>query len=118
MLSEFDEAFIVAVLHNSFKQWVQEATIIAEGGEVDSKKLVKTKWTDTGADAKKYEGWVEEGVEFFNNQVQELQIVWTTAVSKRMEEEYLRTKKGQGREAERSSEEIIPSKCAEWVGCC
>jgi hypothetical protein len=93
MLSEFDEAFIVAVLHNSFEQWVQEATIMAEGGEVDSKKLVKTKWTDTGAAAKKYEGWVEEGVEFFNNQVQELKIVRTTAVSKRMEEEYLQKKK-------------------------
>jgi hypothetical protein len=117
MLSEFDEAFIVAILHNSFERWVQEGKIIAEGREVDSKKLVKTKWMNTGAAAKKYEGWVKEGVEFFNNQVQELQIVWKTAVSKGMEEEYLQ-KKGHGREAERSSEEIIPSKCAEWVGCC
>jgi hypothetical protein len=32
-------------------------------------------------------------VEFFNNQVQELQIVRTTAVSKRMEKEYLQKKK-------------------------
>jgi hypothetical protein len=42
---------------------------------------------------KKYEGWVKGGVEFFNNQVQELQIVRKTAVSKRMEEEYLQKKK-------------------------
>jgi hypothetical protein len=60
---------------------------------VDTKKLVKTKWTDAGAATKKYEGWVEEGVEFFNNQVQELKIVRTTAVYKRMEEEYLKKKK-------------------------
>jgi hypothetical protein len=50
-------------------------------------------WTLERAAAKKYEGWVEEGVQFFKNQVKELQIVQTTTVSKRMEEEYLQKKK-------------------------
>jgi hypothetical protein len=74
---------------------------------------------DTGVAAKKYEGWVKDGVEFFNNQVQELQIVQTTAVSKGWKRSISKRKKGHGRrEAERSSEEIVLSKCTEWVGCC
>jgi hypothetical protein len=71
MMTEFDEAFIVSILHNSFDRWAQEVAIIASGGKVDSKTLEKTKWTDTGSAAKKYEGWVEEGIEFFNDHVEE-----------------------------------------------
>jgi hypothetical protein len=67
--------------------------ILARGGKVDSKRLEKTKWTDTGLAAKKYEGWVEEGIEFFNNQVEELQILCRTATSKTMEEKYLQKKR-------------------------
>jgi hypothetical protein len=74
MMTEFDEAFIVSRLHNSFDRWAQEVAIIASGRKVDSKTLEKTKWTDTGSAAKKYEGWVEEGIEFFNDHVEELQI--------------------------------------------
>jgi hypothetical protein len=40
-ITEFDEAFIVAILHNGFDRWAQEAAIIASGGEVNSKKLEK-----------------------------------------------------------------------------
>jgi hypothetical protein len=93
MMTEFDEAFIVSILHNSFDRWAQEAAIIASGGKVDSKTLEKTKWTNTGAAAKKYEGWVEEGIEFFNDQVEELHILHRTATSKTMEEKYLRKKR-------------------------
>jgi hypothetical protein len=93
MMTEFDEAFIVSLLHNGFDRWAQEAAIIASGGKVDSKTLEKTKWTDTGSAAKKYEGWVEEGIEFFNDQVEELQILRRTARSKTMEERYLQKKR-------------------------
>jgi hypothetical protein len=43
--------------------------------------------------AKKYEGWVEERIEFFNNQVEELQILCRMATSKTMEEKYLQKKR-------------------------
>jgi hypothetical protein len=57
-------------------------------------KTRKAKWTDTGSAAKKiYEGWVEEGIEFFNDQVTELQILRRTATSKSMEEKYLQKKR-------------------------
>jgi hypothetical protein len=91
-MTEFDEAFIVAILHNGFDRWVQEAAIIASGGEVNSKTLEKNKWTDTGLAAKKYEGWIEEGIEFFNEQVEEIQNMHKTAISKAVEEQYLRKK--------------------------
>jgi hypothetical protein len=93
MMTEFDEAFIVSLLHNSFDRWAQEVAIIASDGKVDSKTLGKTKWTDTGAAAKKYEAWMEEGIEFFNNQVEELQIMRRKATSKTMEEKYLQKKR-------------------------
>jgi hypothetical protein len=93
LMTEFDEAFIVSILHNGFNRWAQEATIMASGGKVDSKRLEKAKWTDTGLAAKKYEGWVEEGIEFFNDQVMELQILRRTATSKSMEEKYLQKKR-------------------------
>jgi hypothetical protein len=93
MMTEFDEAFIISILHNAFDRWAQEATIMASGGNVDSKRLEKAKWTDTGSAAKKYEGWVEEGIEFFNNQVTELQILRRTATSKTVEEKYLQKKR-------------------------
>jgi hypothetical protein len=93
LMTEFDEAFIVSICHNGFDRWAQEATIMTFGGNVDSKRLEKAKWTDTGLAAKKYEGWVEEGTEFFNNQVEELQILRRTATSKTMEEKYLQKKR-------------------------
>jgi hypothetical protein len=92
MTTEFDEAFIISILHNAFNRRAQEATIMASGGNVDSKRLEKAKWTDSGSAAKKYEGWVEEGIEFFNDQVTELQILRRTAMSKTMEEKYLQKK--------------------------
>jgi hypothetical protein len=52
MMTEFDEAFIISILHNAFDRWAQEATIMASGGNVDSKRLEKAKWTDTGSAAK------------------------------------------------------------------
>jgi hypothetical protein len=91
-MTEFDETFIVAILHNGFNRWAQEAAIIASGGEVNSKTLEKNKWTDTGLAAKKYEGWIEEGIEFFNKQVEEIQNMLKTAISKAMEEQYLQKK--------------------------
>jgi hypothetical protein len=91
LMTEFDEAFIISILHNAFNRWAQEATIMASGGNVDSKRLAK--WTDTGLAAKKYEGWVKEEIEFFNDQVTELQILHRTATSKTMEEKYLQKKR-------------------------
>jgi hypothetical protein len=70
---------------------------MASGGKVDLKRLEKAKWTDTGSVAKKYEGWVEEGIQFFNNQVTELQILHRMAMSKSMEEKYLQKKKENGK---------------------
>jgi hypothetical protein len=93
LMTEFDEAFIVSILHNGFNRWAQEATIMASGRKVDSKRLEKAKWTDTGSAAKKYDGWVEEGIEFFNDQVTELQILRMTATSKSVEEKYLQKKR-------------------------
>jgi hypothetical protein len=93
IMTEFDEAFIVAILHNGFDRWVQEAAIINNEGTVDSKRLVKTKWTDTGSAAKKYEGWVEKGVQFYNDQVRDLQIIRQSSGSKTMEEKYRQQKK-------------------------
>jgi hypothetical protein len=63
-------------------------------GRSKRKTLEKTKWTDTGSAAKKYEGWVEEGTEFFNNQVEELQSLRRMATSKTiMEEKYLQKRR-------------------------
>lgn len=100
-LTVFDEAFIVAVVHNGFERWVQEAVILASGGIVDKKRLPKNKWTETGSSAKKYEGWDEEGVVFFNSQVEDLINLRLTTTPKMMEDIYLREKKDQVQESRR-----------------
>jgi hypothetical protein len=93
ILTVYDKAFIVAIIHNGFDRWVQESSILASGGIVDKKNLPKNCWTDSGALAKKYEGWVEEGVMFFNDQIGDLQNMRLTATSKMLEDKYLKENK-------------------------
>jgi hypothetical protein len=92
-LTVYDEAFIVAIVHNGFDRWVQESSIVANGGIVDKKNLPKNRWTDNGASAKKYEGWVEEGVVFFNEKIGDLQNIRLTATSKMLEDKYMKENK-------------------------
>lgn len=92
LISVYDEAFIVSVVHNAFERWVVEASVVARKGTVNKDDLPATKWTDTGTTAKKYEGWVEAGIEFFNRNITELKKLRKTDASRELEDEYLKNK--------------------------
>jgi hypothetical protein len=55
--------------------------------------------------AKKYEGWVEEGVMFFNDQIGDLQKMRLTATSKMLEDKYLNENKDMMMEEKRKGPE-------------
>lgn len=94
IMTVYDEAFIVCVIHNAFDRWVRESVDIAKFGKVNKEiPLPSTKWTDTGSAAKKYEGWDEQGISFFNKEIMELKKLRDTQASKDLEIDYLDQKK-------------------------
>jgi hypothetical protein len=90
----YDEAFVVAAVYNGFDRWSREASLIATNVQITkSTTLPKAKWTETGPNSKKYEGWMEDGIVFFNDSVADIKAVRKTANAIKIEKWYLQEKK-------------------------
>lgn len=94
ILSVYDEAFVVAAIYNGFERWSKEASLLATNVQITkSTSLPKGKWTETGPNSKKYEGWMEEGIVFFNERVADIKAVRLTSNAIKIEKSYLQEKK-------------------------
>lgn len=85
----FDEAFVVATIDNNYDRWVKESELVSQGIRVDKKTLPQQKYTNDAAASKKFQGWAEEGIEFFNKIVNDLMQVRNTSTSKVLERTYM-----------------------------
>jgi hypothetical protein len=87
--------------------------IIAEGGEVDSKNGSRQNGRTLERPPKSMRVGLRRGLSFSTIKCKNCKLCGQKMYPKGWKRSISKRKKGHGREAERSSEEIIPSKCAE-----
>lgn len=101
ILSVYDEAFIICVVVNAFDRWIYEAKVTAENRSMVKEDIPPTKWTESGSSAKKYEGWDEAGITFFNQTIMEVTKLRDTKASKDLEKEFFQNKQKEREEKKR-----------------
>ncbi len=63
-----DEAFLLTIWKNCYEKWYTKAMVEREGLEVDEdvEKALQTPFTDSKAGQKKFGGWNDEGIAYYN----------------------------------------------------